>query len=557
MVSQLPLRLVASLFAVLLFPSATAVPLAAASEASEAGARCGPSWTVAPSPDPAGPVALLRGVDAAGPDDAWAVGQGLVSEGYRALIERWDGSSWRVVPTPRPPEGSDDSLEAVAAIDREDAWAVGGRSGTVFEALILHWDGTSWKVVDGPRLDSMGTVSLYGIDAVSSTDVWAVGSFYDQTGERVLIQHYDGTRWQVDRRLDRIAGRLTGVDARSADDAWAVGPAGLTMHWNGHRWSEIANANDRARLFDVGVLGRRDAAAVGFSFDGDASTSLIERWNGSTWKTVEHAAARSKSSVGLRSIAVASDRDIWAAGAYFKENDVVSSLIEHWDGESWDVVSSPELRHSGSGVTNEANELEDVAVLSSGRAWVVGSYRLGGRYRPMIGQLCPVRVLDEGFGVQRAEVSIGETAVWKFAPVNTLQHAVADDTGLGLFDSGLRPPGSSFTFRFFSAGTYRFSDRTTGARASIAVPVRVSLRDGSVFLRWASTRAPTGFLYDVQVSRPGDSAFSYWRTGVVANEAAFEATSGEGTYLFRARLRRGVNDATSAWSPAVSVEVGS
>jgi hypothetical protein len=59
----------------------------------------------------------------------------------KALIEHWDGRSWRRVPV-RLPAGIS-ALIAVAAVSRRDAWAVGIAGNTT--TLTLHWDGSAWR----------------------------------------------------------------------------------------------------------------------------------------------------------------------------------------------------------------------------------------------------------------------------------------------------------------------------------------------------------------------------------------------------------------------------
>ena len=44
----------------------------------------------------------------------------------------------------------------------------------------------------------------------------------------------------------------------------------------------------------------------------------------------------------LRSIAVVSATDLWAAGEYHN-GSVYQTLIEHWDGTTWSVVPSPNM----------------------------------------------------------------------------------------------------------------------------------------------------------------------------------------------------------------------
>jgi len=106
----------------------------------------GSAWSRVDAPGPVG--SGLEAVAGLSARDAWAVGN---SNG-RTLIEHWDGTAWRQVPSPNPSRVSDD-LRAVAAVSPRDVWAavvVGNRVGRG-RTLITHWDGTAWKVVPSPR----------------------------------------------------------------------------------------------------------------------------------------------------------------------------------------------------------------------------------------------------------------------------------------------------------------------------------------------------------------------------------------------------------------------
>src|SRR5262249_59938022 len=78
------------------------------------------------SPSPSQLDNVLTGVATASPTSAWAVGYAV--RGYhRALIEHWDGSAWRVVPSPQAGR-LDSDLWGVTALSPANAWAVGNEN---------------------------------------------------------------------------------------------------------------------------------------------------------------------------------------------------------------------------------------------------------------------------------------------------------------------------------------------------------------------------------------------------------------------------------------------
>ena len=63
-------------------------------------------------------------------------------------------------------------------------------------------------------------------------------------------------------------------------------------------------------------------------------------------------------------------------------------------------------------------------------------------------------------------------------------------------------------------------------------------------MTWASIAAPEGFVYDVQIQKPGKD-WADWRSGVVGRKTSFTPNAGKGKYRFHAqdaiaRRRRGL-----------------
>src|SRR5262249_51264928 len=96
----------------------------------------------------------------------------------------------QVIPSPNSGTGKS-ALTSVAAVSASDMWSVGESFPTEdgYQALIEHWDGTSWSVVNGPTLSS--PYRLNAVAAAATDDVWTVGSL-DPNG-RTVIEHWNGT----------------------------------------------------------------------------------------------------------------------------------------------------------------------------------------------------------------------------------------------------------------------------------------------------------------------------------------------------------------------------
>jgi hypothetical protein len=202
------------------------------------------------------------------------------------LIEPRNGSAWKVIPSPNP--GTQRDLERVAAISPSNAWAVGSavtRSG--LGPLILHWNGQRWLVQRNPDLGAGVTAVLYDVAATSSTDAWAVGLQNHGTGQSELVLRWNGTAWKVQLSPSpRGLSELHGVVATSATNAWAVGYRARTggspdqtllEHWNGTSWKIVSSPNPRAgldRLLAVDAASPHDVWAVGTYSNGSSLRPL-------------------------------------------------------------------------------------------------------------------------------------------------------------------------------------------------------------------------------------------------------------------------------------------
>jgi hypothetical protein len=133
--------------------------------------------------------------DAAGAANVWAVGYYAPScyscYGSTPVAYRWNGASWvdtqPVIPT------YEDTFRGVSARAVNDVWAVGTRERT--STLTEHWDGTSWRVEPSPnaRTASDAWNVLAAVVAIAPDDVWAVGWSTDGSGGHfTLTMHYTG-----------------------------------------------------------------------------------------------------------------------------------------------------------------------------------------------------------------------------------------------------------------------------------------------------------------------------------------------------------------------------
>ncbi len=302
----------------------------------------GQSWQHVPSPNPTR-YDVLDGVDVVSTTDVWAVG--ATYQETSPVVEHWDGSSWSLVPAP-----AGGVLYSVSAVGSDDVWAVGkypvGGEGP-YRTWAEHWDGTAWSVVSTPNPDGAFDSQLRSVTALGADDVWAVGSSSRKIGSSSfsgLIEHWDGSSWQIVKRPHLAPNLLSSVTAVSPNDVWAVGGVlnddfvlgGLTEHWDGHTWSVVSSVDGHrysTSFSGVSATSSVDVWAVGSTVrrSPGPSTPHIEHWDGSRWKVVPGDAQPGGSS--LVGVSAVSPTSAWTVGGYVKYHS--ATLMEQWDGSTW------------------------------------------------------------------------------------------------------------------------------------------------------------------------------------------------------------------------------
>jgi hypothetical protein len=335
----------------------------------------GSQWSIVPSPN-AGTVPKLTSVVAISANDVWAVGWTGSNSGPVTLTEHWNGSTWSVVPSPNPSPESN-RLLGVTALAAGNVWAVGDfiaprGNGQV---LILKWNGASWEQVPGDNTGPSGLgFSLNAVSAISGTDIWSVGS-----NSHTLAEHWNGTEWSIASSPNTGIGDniLNGVSASASSDVWEVGyysfgieKRTLIEHWNGAAWDIVPSPNTNKRLNQlngVAVISSSDAWAVGNASSGNAldQTTLILRWDGAHWSIIPSPSPGTARLNTLCAVAANSTNDVWAVGSLTNRGEFAQTLVEHWDGTSWNVIPS-------ANVPNTNNELYGVVALAPNNVWAVG-----------------------------------------------------------------------------------------------------------------------------------------------------------------------------------------
>jgi len=298
--------------------------------------------------------------------------------GKQAAVASLGGSGWSVVPSYS--FGSlDNNLAGVSAASANDAWAVGAyypSSSGVLAALAEHFDGIRWTGFPLPNVGTEENV-LLGVSMPSPSSAWAVGYFVNgRFQQQTLVQHFDGSVWSVVPSPSPGAQQniLFGVAAISDSDVWAVGGTEdatglwhtLTEHWNGSAWS-VVNAVDAGQngnqFYAVKALAPDNVYAAGQQAgSGFPNQALVEHWNGKSWSVIS-SPADSASALPLGLTATASSLAV--VGQQETDTAPYTTYVAAGTPGSLSLQTTP---NAGTG----ENDLFAAATAADGTAWAVG-----------------------------------------------------------------------------------------------------------------------------------------------------------------------------------------
>ena len=282
-----------------------------------------------------------------------AVGERFNTSGNQtALVEQWNGTSWRIQAAPLPPPelGSNvrEILNSVSCVSASFCEAVG--TGGTMGPNAEMWNGTSWTLQSRPGFDvSPQAVSCATVDFCVSVNGFG------------QVNTWNGTAWSAGTTVPGFS-IFTSVSCVTASFCEAVGqgPAGENAAvWNGSTWTPQPTAGNPGQAPNaVSCSAASSCEAVGTT----GSVTFAEAWNGSTW-TLQSTPNPSGFQFSLLSGVSCTSADSCTAVGQSQTNGQVfsSTLGEVWNGTAWTLRSTPNRPSAGrnvlSGVSCGASQM--------------------------------------------------------------------------------------------------------------------------------------------------------------------------------------------------------
>ena len=209
-----------------------------------------------------------------------------------------------------------------------------GVGGTVYASTMWDPDGTGPAA---PQLVVGGTFQTAGTVLASRVAAWNPA-----TGTWAALGN--GTNGDVRALATLPNGDL--IAAGSFTNAGGVTVSNIAI-WNGAAWSPLGPGLS-GPVNALAVLQNGDLIAGGqFAAAGATTTLSIARWDGATWSGLGSGLAPAVWTYGVYALTVMQNGDLIAGGRFTIAGSVATSLVARWDGTSWSALGAGLSRSTG------------------------------------------------------------------------------------------------------------------------------------------------------------------------------------------------------------------
>ncbi|HEV8065384.1 MAG TPA: hypothetical protein VGP46_11155, partial [Acidimicrobiales bacterium] len=226
------------------------------------------------------------------------LGGGVLPE---AVSEVWNGRAWTVVDVPNAAGANVSYLFAVKCPAPTSCESVGehdGSGGSVFVTAAYDWQGTSWRVQPSPAPEESVFSQVLSVSCIGSGRCVIVGTYLSGEGFFPFGGGWSGGGWSLGNAAwpgDYFGNGLESVSCVAKDWCLAVGTteslrlrvSPLVELWNGHTWTlakSLALGAGRAGLDSISCSSSKMCAAVGAASSHAGTKGLAEVWNGHSWR---------------------------------------------------------------------------------------------------------------------------------------------------------------------------------------------------------------------------------------------------------------------------------
>ncbi len=300
-------------------------------------------------------------------------------------------AQWALQPAVAPVV-SNGELASVSCASPDACEAVGYREdhADVKYPLAERWDGSAWKTEDvplpgtPPQADANGFATLTGVSCSAPDSCVAVGDV--TPSQAVFAETWDGTRWTAQNLPlppGVNGGTLNGISCSSTRACTAVGTyivsgefrGTLAEQWDGRQWAaQDTEAGAYAKLEAVSCPEPSACVAVGYEATSAATRTLVQTWNGSSWNVMPSPNVAGTYDNELNGISCTSFAECTAVGSTSAQPGPPSTgvLVERLESGAWSIQQA--AQPGGRDDAGDPPELLSVKCTSATDCTAVGYY---------------------------------------------------------------------------------------------------------------------------------------------------------------------------------------
>jgi hypothetical protein len=209
-------------------------------------------------------------------------------------------------------------------------------AGLAAASSVPGWRVYSRVIVKG------SAVHITNITADSPGDAWAFGyreQYKDNdtsVTDAVMALHWNGRSWgapEYPAAIQAIGGVGT-AGASSASNVWGFNDDAGWIHWNGQKWTSGSLPNNPYSVYSSLVFSPDDVWAFGYlRATAVADDPYLAHFNGHSWQQVSSPC--DASSLTVNQVSAVSENDFWISCDF---DSSLMATYEHWNGSKWNAV---------------------------------------------------------------------------------------------------------------------------------------------------------------------------------------------------------------------------
>jgi hypothetical protein len=340
---------------------------------------------VAAAYPPRAGTASLEDVACVDRSHCFAVGEARVGGRYRTLFERWTGSRWALQSAPTPRQTFDVRVTSISCSSATACLAVGfyalDDATRRVAALVERWDGTRWRMLRAPTFGVPGSRFFTGVSCPSAQFCVAIGENFANTRSLrpayAIAAAWNGTTWHEVHRDSE--GFMEGVSCPSARSCVAIFRPGKgnRLHrlllangrWTAHV-DNLIGVQETITFADLACVTASSCTAVGSNSTAKGEDAAAAyHWNGRTWRSLHPGPRMRLHSRDLSGVSCPTASECVAVGT---KDDGSGPLVERFhDGQTQVVPASPAKK-------SDATSLYAVTCLQGGLCRGVGTHERSG-----------------------------------------------------------------------------------------------------------------------------------------------------------------------------------